>query len=262
LSALPIQRELKTAIRSGVPRLGIFVRTPAVQTVETLARSGADFLVLDAEHAPFGVTELDHCILAGRSVGIPILVRLADARPDKILQVLDMGAAGIIVPHVGSAKSVHATIDACLYDKGSRGFSGQHRAAEYGAMPGTRYRKASDESVITIAQIEDASGLENINEIAAVDDLDAVLVGRADLAVSLGCDDVLDSEVVAATDTILDAGRSAGKTTGIFLPVPQGIDAFRKRGVSLFFIATDQSLLIDAAVHVSRQFRKATGRSQ
>ncbi len=108
MDALTIQRQFKDAIRSGQPTLGIFVRTPAVQVVEALGHCGVDFIVLDAEHAPFGVAELDVCILAGRSVGIPVLVRLGDPRPANILQVLDLGAAGIIVPHVGSAKTAKA----------------------------------------------------------------------------------------------------------------------------------------------------------
>jgi 2-keto-3-deoxy-L-rhamnonate aldolase RhmA len=254
LDALTRHRELKEAIRNGQATLGIFVRTPAVQIVETLGHSGTDFVVLDAEHAPFGASELDHCILAGRSVGLPVLVRLGDPSPAAILQVLDMGAAGIVVPHVVSAAMARDVVDACRYRGGSRGFSGQHRAASYGAIPGAEYRQASDASVIVIAQIEDADGLGRIDEIVAVSELDAVLVGRADLAVSLGCDSVNDSQVVDATNTILASSRKSGMTTSIFLPEANGIETFRHDGVSLFFIATDQSLLIAAARNVVDEF--------
>lgn len=261
MDALAIQRQLKDAIRAGQPTLGFFVRTPAVQIVEALGHSGADFLVLDAEHAPFGVAELDVCILAGRSVGIPVLVRLGDPRPANILQVLDLGAAGIIVPHVGSAETAKAAISACRYENGSRGFAGQTRAAGYGALSGAEYRKASDESVIVIAQIEDTEGLANIAEIAGVSDLDAVFIGRADLCVSMGCDDIQDPAVVAATDEILAASGKANMSSGIFLTTTNDIGKFRERGASLIAIGTDQGLLIESARSIADEFRNATGQS-
>ncbi len=259
MDALTAQRRLKEKIRRTEPTLGIFVRTPATQVVESLGQSGVDFIVLDAEHAPFGISELDRCILAGRSVGTPVLVRLGDQRAASILQVLDMGAAGIVVPHVGSAKTAETVIRACRYNNGRRGFSGQHRAADYGSIPGVQYRRDSDESVIVVAQIEDSSGHANIDEIVAVSELDAVFIGRADLAVSMGCDNPDDAAVVAATDTILTAARQFETTAGIFLPTIDDTEEFRNQGVSLFVIATDQSLLIDAARRITTQFNGTAG---
>ena len=258
MNTLKTQRQLKESIRAGNPTLGLFVRTPALQVVEALGQSGVDFVVLDAEHAPFDIAALDRCILAGRSVGMPVLVRLGNPLAANIQQVLDMGAAGIIVPHVGSANAARAAIQACRYDNGSRGFSGQHRAAGYGAIRGADYRKASDAAVIVIAQIEDAQGHANIAEIAGVEELDAVFVGRADLAVSMGRDDIDDAAIVAATDSILSAGKITGMTTGIFLPTPQEIGKFRDQGASLFMIATDQSLLVGAARSVADEFTSVT----
>jgi len=262
MDVLSLQRQFKEAIRAGQPTLGFFVRTPAVQIVEALGHCGADFIVLDAEHAPFGLAELNVCILAARSAGIPALVRLGDPQAANILQILDMGAAGIIVPHVGSADTARAAIAACHYENGSRGFAGQHRAAAYGTLSGAEYRKASDESVIVIAQIEDTEGLRNIAEIAGVGDLDAVFVGRADLAVSMGCDDINEPTVVAATDAILAASNKANRASGIFLTTTKDIGKFREKGASLIAIGTDQSLLIDTARGISNEFRTATGRSQ
>jgi len=261
MDALRIHRQLKGTIRAGQPTFGIFVRTPAIQVIECLGQSGADFVVLDAEHAPFGVTELDHCILAGRSVGMPVLVRLGDPQPANILQVLDMGAAGIVVPHVGAASTARAAIEACHYKNGSRGFSGQHRAAGFGALPGARFRRASDASVIVIAQIEDTDGHVNIGEIAAVDELDAVFVGRADLAVSMGCDDNQAPAVVAATDDIIKISNKVGMTSGIFLSSAKDIRKFREQGVSLIAVGTDQSLLIGAARNIADEFRNVAGPS-
>ena len=259
MNALKAQLKLKTAIRDREPVLGLFIRIPAVQTIEIHADSGLDFVVLDAEHAAFGTSALDHCILAGRSIGLPVLVRLRDPRPEAILQVLDMGAAGIILPHVDSTITARVALEACKYDKGSRGFSGQTRAAAYGAIPATEYRRASDDSIIVIAQIEDEEGYANVAELAALHDLDALFVGRADLAVSLGADSIDDDSVVAATSKILAAGKKTGMTTGIFLPTNSDLAHFQEQGASLFTISTDQSLLKDSAAQMSAEFRAVTG---
>ena len=262
MDALRIQLELKQAIREGHPVLGLFVRTPALQVVELLGNSGLDFVALDAEHASFGTSGLDRCILAGRSVGMPVLVRLRDPQPAAILQVLDMGAAGIIVPHVGSANAAKIVLEACRYEKGSRGFSGQHRAANYGAMDGQKYRKSSDESVIVIAQIEDEEGFANVAELAAMRELDALFVGRADLAVSIGASGITDEPVITATSRIIHAGKKTGMTTGVFLPTTAEIGEFREQGASLFIISTDHGLLVNAAKAMTSEFRRATGQPE
>lgn len=259
MNALQTQLQLKNAIRDGKPVVGVFIRIPAVQAVEIHAASGLDFVVLDAEHAAFGTRELDHCILAGRSVGLPVLVRLRDASAEAILQVLDMGAAGIVLPHVGSTITARIALDACKYKDGSRGFSGQTRAAAYGALPASEYRDASDAAVIVIAQIEDEEGCANVAELAGMQELDALFVGRADLAVSLGADSINHESVVAATRKVLSAGKKTGMTTGIFLPTNDDLALFQEQGASLFMISTDQGLLMDAATKVSADFRRVTG---
>ncbi len=249
---------LKQKIRHGDPTLGLFVRTPALQVIETLGNCGLDFLALDAEHAVFSLSDLDRCMLAARSVDIPVLVRLVEATPAAVLQVLDMGAAGIIVPHVGSANAARAAINACRYQGGARGFSGQHRAAGYGSTSMKEYCEASDESIIVIAQIEDADGNANVAQIAAVDELDAIFIGRADLSISLGCMSIDDDTVVAATENILAVSRANNMSCGIFIPSPDSLDSFRDQGANLFIIGTDQSLLVNAASSIVADFREST----
>lgn len=235
--------------------LGLFIKTPSMQLVESLAKTGIDFVALDAEHAAFGTAEIDHCILAGRSVALPVLVRLREATPAAILQVLDLGAAGIIVPHLHTAKQAHDIVAATRYDGGTRGVSGMHRAAAYGAIPADEFKKASDESTIVIAQIEDGQALKNIAAIAAVEALDALFVGRADLAVSLGAKSLDDAAVSQAVDNILAACQQSGMSAGIYLPSADESALFRAKGANLFIISTDQALLNDATSALARDFK-------
>ena len=206
LDALQNARRLKQSIRRKEPVLGVFIRTPAMHIVEYMGRAGVDYVALDAEHGSFGSEDLDRCILAAHSVGIPVLVRVRETTAASVLEVLDMGASGIIAPHVKSAEAARQLISYCRYS-GSRGFSGSSRAAGYGAMDGAAFRKESDQSIVIVAQIEDSEALKDLSAIAAEDDLDALFVGRADLAVSLGVDGQGDPKVIHAVDEILQTGR-------------------------------------------------------
>lgn len=256
MDAFARHANLRQSIRNGQPTLGLFVKTPAMQIVEALAGSGFDFVALDAEHAAFGTAELDRCVLAGRSVGLPVLVRVREMAHAAILQALDLGAAGIIAPHLQTAEQAEHVVAACKYEGGTRGYSGMHRAAAYGAIPASELKRASDDSTIVIAQIEDAPGLENIAAIAAVDSLDALFIGRADLAVSLGAKSIDDTAVERAVDKALAACRQSGKSVGIYLPSADEAAAFREKGANLFIISTDQALLVKAAASLARRFRE------
>lgn len=244
--------ELKEKIRAGAPVLGVFVKTPAVQVVEVLATTGLDFLVLDQEHAPFGAREMDCCLLAARAGGIPALVRIGDAAPAGILQALDMGAAGIIVPHVASPGAATAAVMATRYEGGGRGFSASTRAAGYGSISAADFRKASDRSTIVIGQVEDAAGLGNVDDIAAVELIDALFIGRADLSVSLG-----EKAVDDAVARICAAATAARRALGMFLPSLDELQTYRKKGVSLFTISTDQALLAGGARRLAEEFKLA-----
>lgn len=241
--------QLKGKIRAGTPVLGLFVKTPAMQVVEVLAACGLDFLVLDAEHAPFGPRELDSCLLAARAGGIPALVRVGYATPANLLQVLDMGAAGVVIPHMQTAEGASHAIDATRYS-GSRGFSASTRAAGYGTISAKEFREASDRSTIVIGQVEDVAGVDNIDEIAAVDLIDALFIGRADLSVSLGAEAVDD-----AADKICAAGNAAGRTVGMFLPSLGELQIQRDKGVTLFAVSTDQALLASCVRSLADDFK-------
>ena len=254
LTALDVHLKLKQRLRKREPTLGLFIKTPAAQIVESVAGAGLDFIALDAEHGPFGAAELDRCIMAGRANDMPVLVRVRTVTPGAILEVLDMGAAGIIAPHIHSAEQAQALVAACRYSGGNRGFTGSSRAAEYGRIDAATFREASDRSVIVIAQIEDAEGVASVEAIAALDELDALLIGRADLAVSL---DASDSEeaVAAAVDLVLAAGREQHKTTALFVTDVAEAKQFQQLGASLFIGSTDQLLLHDAVTRMSSDFR-------
>ena len=124
---------LRDQVRSGRPAIGVFIKTASHQVVELVARTGLDFAVVDAEHAPFDLLTLDRMALACRAGGLPLLIRPAGMDPAFIGQVLDMGFSGIVAPHVDSAGAARSLAQASRFDRGKRGFSPSTRAGGYGA---------------------------------------------------------------------------------------------------------------------------------
>lgn len=253
---LQLAAGLRRRIRGREPVLGHLLRTPAPQLVELAATTGLDFLVLDAEHAAFGAHALDMCLLAARAAGMPTLVRVPDSSPPAIQQVLDLGAAGIVIPHAGDRAGLEAAIAATrLGGRGTRGFSGSHRAAGYGAVPAANFIEQNNTSIIVIAQVEDRAGLDAIDALAGIDELDALFIGRADLACALGETSIQSPAMESAVDRILEAAHRAGRCSGIFLPTIDELATMHGRGASLFVLGTDQGMLAAALQQCVSAFR-------
>lgn len=108
--------DLQATPRAGVTT-GTFIKTAHPQVVEVLGSTGLAFAVIDAEHAPFDRNTLDLLMLAARAAGLPLLVRIPDKAGPSILQVLDLGAAGLVVPHVNNAAEARAIVARARQDR-------------------------------------------------------------------------------------------------------------------------------------------------
>lgn len=234
---------LKQRIASGEALFGTFLKTPAPMLVEVLATSGIDLLCLDAEHAPFDRAAIDACIHAARAAQLPVIVRPQTAAHEHILNALDCGADGVLLPHIRSAAEAQAAVCAAHYGPGGRGYAGSSRAAGYGLTGMADHRAASAARTVVIAQIEDIEALEDIDAIAAVDGIDALFVGRIDLTVALDATSPDDPAVLAAVDRILAAGAAAGRPVGMFVPRNPDVAQWREKGASLFLQGSDHSFL-------------------
>lgn len=246
---------LKDRIATGDTLLGTFLKTPSPILVEVLATCGLDLLCLDAEHSPFDRGALDLCIMAARAAGLPVLVRTPTAAPEHILNALDCGADGVLLPHIRSAGEAAAAALAAAYGPGGRGYAGSSRAARYGLAPMAEHRAASAARTVVIAQIEDVEALGEIDAIATTAGIDALFVGRIDLTVALDAASPDAPEVIAAVDRILAAGRAAGRPVGMFVPRNEDVAGWREKGASLFLQGSDHAFLRSGAATL----RHATG---
>ena len=241
-------------LRTGDLLAGTWIKTPHSHVVEVLSFSSLDCLVLDAEHAPFDRAALDLCILAARAGGKTVLVRPQSASHEQILNALDCGADGVILPHIRSAAEAEDAVKACHYVSGGRGFAGSSRAAGY-TTKGMAKHRADAKGVTIIAQIEDIEGVNNIEGIAAVEGLDALFIGRADLTISYAAETPDDAVVVDAVDRIVAAGKAAGRTTGMFLGRAGDVAMWREKGASLFILGSDHDFLLHGAAKLAEAIR-------
>lgn len=119
-------------VRDGAALVGSFVKTGSHQVIEVLGAAGLDFAVVDAEHAPFDAATLDRMALASRAARLPCLLRVPELAAAPIGQALDLGFAGVVVPHVAGADAAKQVIDAAKYAGRQRGYSPSTRAGGYG----------------------------------------------------------------------------------------------------------------------------------
>jgi 2-keto-3-deoxy-L-rhamnonate aldolase RhmA len=233
-------------------RSGLFVKTPSPHIIEVLATCPElDFAVLDAEHAPFDRRDLDVMLLAGRAAGLPLLVRVQDSQPSTLLSALDLGAEGLVIPHVDSPKIARQAAEFARYREGRRGYSGGTRIAGYGTIPMARVCDAAD-MVPIIAQIEHPDAAGCVKDILAIDQIAGILVGRADLALSMGFNDASAPEVDKVVQALFASAAGSPKIIGAVVRDDRERDRFAKMGANWFLVGTDHSLLRSGVQNANR----------
>jgi 2-keto-3-deoxy-L-rhamnonate aldolase RhmA len=244
-------QDFRARLLRGEPLFGTLVSLPSPEIVEVLSAVGFDWLFVDAEHGPFDAHTLTAMVRAAGET--PCLVRTPPRDDAAIARALDAGAAGVVVPQVHDADdAAHVTALAHYPPTGVRGI-GVTRANAYGRRA-REYLATANDLVSVVVQAESALALANIDAIARVPGVDAVLVGPNDLAANLGHPGRVDApEVRDAIGLILDACRVAGRRAGIFGLTADSVHPWFGRGASLVVAGADAVLLGDAA----RQLRAA-----
>jgi 2-keto-3-deoxy-L-rhamnonate aldolase RhmA len=232
---------------SGRTLAGTFVKTPSSDIIEILALSGLDFICLDAEHSAIGRREMDWCLALARALELPAFVRLSHASADAILQALDGGATGIVVPHVDCLQTAKEVARRSRFGAGGRGYAGTTRYGNFATRGMAQILAEEKNNVFVIAQIEDPSALDEIERIAAVDGIDALFFGAADMAVGLGLSDPGSPEVASAFTRVAKAAAVVGKPLAAHCSVADGIGELAQKGVSLAFVGSDQGLILSGA---------------
>lgn len=238
----------KDRLAEGKPLLGLWQALANNYTADVCARAGYDWLLFDGEHSPNTAQTLLGQLQAVTPFPVEAIARVPAGDPVIIKQYLDIGFTTLLVPMVDSAKQAAGVVAACRYPPhGIRGVaSATARATGFGADPA--YLREVAQRITVIVQIESRAALENIDAIAATDGVDALFIGPADLAASLGhLGDPGHDEVQEAIDHAKARIDAAGKPAGIFALSPEDARRRAADGFRFISIGTDIGLLARGA---------------
>lgn len=250
------QNHFKHRLAEGQWQVGLFVGIGSACSTEILAGAGFDWLVIDAEHSPNNPLTVLAQLQAAAAYPVQVLVRPPSHDPALIKQYLDAGAQTLLLPLVDDAAQAAALVRAMRYPpRGIRGVAASlARAARWNGIPD--YVRQADAEVCLVVQVETRLGLENLDAILAVDGVDAVFIGPADLAASLGhLGEAGHPEVRAAIEDALRRIVAAGKAAGVFVTDAALAARYRALGASFVAVGGDTTLLRGAAVKLAEAFR-------
>jgi 2-keto-3-deoxy-L-rhamnonate aldolase RhmA len=233
-------------LRAGDVAIGTMVRIPCPETIDILRQQPFDFLLLDMEHGAFSLDTLRRMLFPlGPSTVAPI-VRVPENNRTVIGQVLDLGAAGVVVPHVESADDAARAVRAARYPPlGDRGICFGLRPQDYGAADPDAYVELANRSILVVLMIESMAAASRIDEILAVPGIDVILIGRLDLAYSMGLRAPLppsDPRYAAAIRRVESAVLASPVALGA--GVSDGVQAEErmKAGARFLHLQSDQAL--------------------
>lgn len=249
------ENTFKQALAAGRRQLGAFLALGDAHAAELMASAGFDWLLIDCEHGPNDLRSVLAQLQALAGYPVQAVLRPADHDPARVKQYLDLGVQSLLAPMVDTAAQAQALVAAMRYPpRGIRGVgAGMARAARWGNVTGY-YAHAENELCLAV-QIETLAGLDNLDAIAAVEGVDGVFLGPADLAAAMGhLGEPMHADVRAAIEQALPRIRAAGKAAGVYCADPDIAAGYAARGASFFLIAADAILLRAAAAAALGRF--------
>lgn len=253
--------EFRRRLVAGEPVSGNWISLAHPAIAETSADLGFDFVVIDTEHTSIAVDEIESMIRAtdtGSGETAPI-VRIPDHDSGTIKRVLDMGAAGLMVPMIESAEEAERVVEAVRYPPEGRRGAAPARASRYGRSFEEYFRNAN-EGLVTIVQVETARAVENIERILAVDGVDAVQIGQGDLSASMGVFGEWENDAFRdALDRVVEAADEADVPVGMLALDTEGIDRWLDAGVDFMTVGMDIAYLREGARGAKQYFEDAVG---
>jgi 4-hydroxy-2-oxoheptanedioate aldolase len=253
----PFDRSFRDRVLGGEALYGLWLDLSSPASAELCAAAGYDWLIVDLEHG--AGTEADllgmfHAIAAG-GASVP-LVRPQSGERIRIGRALDLGARGIMVPRLDSAAQAREAVTFLRYPPdGIRGVATRVRGAGLGAVAHADVKRLN-EQIVGIIQIESVGGLRDADDIAAIDGVDVLFVGPADLSHSLGIPGRFDSpEYTGALDRVVAACRAHGKAAGILVYDTAVVPGLLERGFTFVGIGADAALVADGAKRILGEVR-------
>ncbi|WP_299199721.1 4-hydroxy-2-oxoheptanedioate aldolase [uncultured Amphritea sp.] len=258
---LPVNK-FKQGLKGDKPLWGLWLGLPDATCAEIVAGAGFDWLLIDSEHAPFELDSTMRHLQAIAPYGVPAIVRPEEGRTALLKRILDIGAQTVLVPMCDTAEQARELVKAVKYPPmGVRGLgSSLARAANWNRIPG--YLQKANDEICLIVQAETVTAMANLEEIAAVEGVDAVFIGPSDLSASMGHIGNPDHpEVVAAIENGFKVINAAGKAAGLLCINPAKAHHYVEKGAKFVGVGVDTLLLGNAAKQLAESFQSGDNKS-
>jgi 2-keto-3-deoxy-L-rhamnonate aldolase RhmA len=241
-------------LREGTASVASFLTIPEPFVAEVMGAAGVDAVIIDTEHSAMSAAQLHTVLTALYPCDAAVIVRVADNDPALIGQALDLGADGVLVPGVRSPAQCVLAVTSCFYaPKGIRGFGPRRASRLYGGR--ADYVARANDEIAVIAMIEHAEALDELEDILTTENLSAVFVGTADLAVSMGyLHDLANPAVLQAVTVIAETCHRHQVPFGLFTANEQAAATWIARGAQIVTLGSDLGYL-DAGIANTRQAR-------
>ncbi|WJD72317.1 4-hydroxy-2-oxoheptanedioate aldolase [Pseudomonas asiatica] len=246
----------KQRLRSGEAQIGLWLGLADAYCAELAANAGFDWLLIDGEHAPNDLRGMLAQLQAVAAYPSQAVIRPVIGDTALIKQVLDIGVQTLLVPMVESAEQARQLVKAVHYPpQGVRGVgSALARASRWNTIPG--YLDKADEQMCLLVQIENKEGLANLDEIVAVEGVDGVFIGPADLSAALGHrGNPGHPEVQAAIEDAIVRIGQAGKAAGILSADEKLARRYIELGAAFVAVGVDTTVLMRGLMDLAGKFK-------
>lgn len=253
---MPALNPFKTALAERRPQIGLWLSMADPYLAEAAATTGYDWLLIDGEHAPNDLRGLLGQLQAVAPYASQAVIRPPIGDSVVIKQLLDIGAQTLLVPMVESAEQAAELVRAMHYPpKGIRGVGAAlARASRWNNI--ATYLAEADEQMCLLVQVESLKGLENLDAIAAVEGVDGVFIGPADLSAAMGHrGNPGHPEVQAAIEGAIARIRAAGKAAGILSADEKLARRYLELGCAFVAVGVDTSLLMRSLKALAANFK-------
>lgn len=247
-------------LREGKSVVGTMVRMVKDPAVAWMAyHAGLGYIMLDLEHGQYTFETVGNIFKVGRAVGLGCFVRVPELSKGYVSRIMDAGATGVMVPMLESVEQARQLVAWSKYAPlGDRGFGtiGDHtNYAAVGADTMASFMARTNEETLAIAQIETRRAIEEVDAIAAVPGIDALLIGPNDLAISLGCaGNLMGDALEKAIGKVAEAAKKHGKIFG--LHAPDGLlERWIPRGCTLVMNSLDIGILAAGMKAIAQKFK-------
>lgn len=239
--------------------IGTFFELGGVGLMESLTRSGLDYVIIDTEHGCFSVESTAEYILAAENGNLLPYVRIGDIRRPYVLRMLDIGARGLIIPNIHTPDQVRELVSYAKFPPvGNRGYCPTRTSgwgADEWAQDALSYMEECNRRTRIIPQCETKEALENIEEIAAIEGVDGIFVGPCDLSIELGIPLEFDNPILlSAVERILKACQENGKESYIFAGNMDDAAKWTEMGYDSVAYSLDATVLVNAFRELTSEF--------